>query len=886
MAESSTSELAAGTPAAITPTEVPSGGGSRTSSINPSTAIRADGEPVPVGRVCEGETWQFRASGKWANWLFFCGPAGYRFPSLEFLDVRPQVRDQPWFALVGMLDNDPATAFGIGEEAVHTFDRAGDLTVFANPAWWTRWRNSGTVTLAAARLAGPAAPPLSGHRPRQFGERLRKFLEMLDRTRGFLFIFIAVTATGAILAWMEQGLDLVRTVTENAAGGGPQHQLVWLVVWVLLLGFQAWFWARAIVEYQFHGPRRRAGQSNWRDHPFLVWAPRVFGLLPAALLFVAVWNADVQSSWPALIALAVVALSLLTFFWFRKRLTESARSRSDRLRGKGRTRAAGLLSGALSSLKATVIIAGVLLAAVAMIWFTVDPVAPAQQIGPAAVVLMAVALIIPVMVLLIQMGRRWHIRATESLIILAVIFSLWVDNHHVRMSSSPPQAQLAIKGRPDIERAYQTWHDQALPAADGTIPIIFVASQGGASRAGYWTAATLSRLEELTGGQFSRHVFAISSVSGGSLGAVGFLTTLRDRPDLAATTDFRSAVEDFVGRDYLSPALAGAAYADLLQRFLPFPFLPDRAEALERSWEEGWTSHCAGNKCRDDHWLEKDFLSLWSAGKDPGWLPMLLVGGALVEDGRPIITSSLDFGDAIDAWDLHLVVQGDVRLSTAILNGARFPFVSPSGTLVSSSDGSMRQSQALHIVDGGYFDAAGAEVIRQLATAVLAKAAEKNQDVRLRPIFLMITNAGQPSDDDPHPGSQNRPGVIACSGKQLPDDHCPGSSTLSGFATDIIGPFVGLYRSRDAHEERLRNLLQASTPQFVPRRAGQAGGAPAPASEVLTLDLCLGGVPLDWALSQKAKGIMAEALQVCPNKTKLLELTELLQSAANAPPSK
>ena len=44
------------------------------------------------------------------------------------------------------------------------------------------------------------------------------------------------------------------------------------------------------------------------------------------------------------------------------------------------------------------------------------------------------------------------------------------------------------------------------------------------------------------------------------------------------------------------------------------------------------------------------------------------------------------------------------RASTAIHNGARFPLVSPSGGLAGHG----------HVIDGGYFDNSGAELIRQM----------------------------------------------------------------------------------------------------------------------------------------------------------------------------
>ena len=44
-----------------------------------------------------------------------------------------------------------------------------------------------------------------------------------------------------------------------------------------------------------------------------------------------------------------------------------------------------------------------------------------------------------------------------------------------------------------------------------------------------------------------------------------------------------------LGRDFLGATLAAGLYPDLVQRFLPGAFLPDRARALELAWESAWT---------------------------------------------------------------------------------------------------------------------------------------------------------------------------------------------------------------------------------------------------------------------------------------------------------
>ncbi len=123
-------------------------------------------------------------------------------------------------------------------------------------------------------------------------------------------------------------------------------------------------------------------------------------------------------------------------------------------------------------------------------------------------------------------------------------------------------------------------------------------------------------------------------------------------------------------------------YSDLLYRFLPLPLLPDRAETLERAWEEAWDAPDAstGLSPRTAGTIRAPFLALAPKDGEP-WRPLLIVQGASESGGRRMLTSAVKFTcDEVDADDLLDGIGHDVAASTAILNGARFPWVSPGGT--------------------------------------------------------------------------------------------------------------------------------------------------------------------------------------------------------------
>jgi hypothetical protein len=149
------------------------------------------------------------------------------------------------------------------------------------------------------------------------------------------------------------------------------------------------------------------------------------------------------------------------------------------------------------------------------------------------------------------------------------------DNHRVRVLAPLPElADPHHDTRATLLTAFDAWRAQApcLPAGDLNCrsPMVLVAAEGGASRSGYWVATVLGGIEDAVLGAaavgrakypFHRSVFAISSVSGGSLGAAVYQRLVarlisRSKPLCRAGDGKRFAVcgqavlqQDFLGPD-------------------------------------------------------------------------------------------------------------------------------------------------------------------------------------------------------------------------------------------------------------------------------------------------------------------------------------------------
>jgi hypothetical protein len=778
--------------------------------------VPSDHPSVPVSTVRAGDTWSFSASGQWTNGFIRCGPGGYRNFLADALQIEPRAGGR-WFELIGKIEGVPDSAFPIGCGCTKTFGAGGELIVFANDTANGYGNNKGSVRLTA--LPGGVAPASSADGG--FIGAWHRFRDVYGRIQGIPVIAALVLGVSWILVFMRQGQDLVRGIGEDNFWQYPSGLLqIAFGLGLLFLALQAWSWSRLVITSNYGTDR-----DLWRPQWLLVWAPRVLGALPFAAAAAALWMNSATNTW---FALALIALGVIFFVFVVWR--QDIQRRLNR----------GGATGAFRLFQRYWVIFSLIAAAAAMVAATLWPVGFGVLLGAPGVVFFGLGFIIPVIVLAIQIGASLRIPVVGALLAAAVIFGLWVDNHAVGRRAFGV-ATTGPTERPTLAQAYELWRSAQPGGADAKKTMLLVAVQGGASRAGYWTAVALSSLRETAkakGVDLDSHLFAISSVSGGSVGSVGYAAMLKSAPDPA---DFNLRLLRFTGQNALGPTMTGMLFPDLLQRFLPVAFLPDRAEALERSWESAWGDSWPPTESASVASLMREpFLNLAPKAGEP-WRPLLIVQGASENSGRRVLTSAVRFDcDEVDADDFLDGEDHDVAASTAILNGARFPWVSPGGTFPSYRDPADRCAAAEkvkdHILDGGYFDNAGAETLRELERALHAIRAKAGEKDPLDIIFVLI-GYRDPNASKPTP-------ALAIN--------------------DVFAPLFGVFASMSAHEGHLAREMklvgQSKVEEADPYVSRMNGGDVVYGAIVL----CAGQIetggrlkdyepPMDWTLSGEAK---------------------------------
>lgn len=182
-----------------------------------------------------------------------------------------------------------------------------------------------------------------------------------------------------------------------------------------------------------------------------------------------------------------------------------------------------------------------------------------------------------VAVYVLKKGKWLKYGLTTGLVLLG--WFIFVRPSPIHNINYVPSDLRAADDRVGFDAYFAQWYrNNIAPHIDttstDTIPIYLVAAQGGGSRAGLWTSELLNRLEIKHDYQFHRHLFAITSASGGSVGTGSTLSLWRyvqDHPTLDDSTK-KSLHQHFAPqmfeRNYLSSQFMQLFVNEVGKRFV------------------------------------------------------------------------------------------------------------------------------------------------------------------------------------------------------------------------------------------------------------------------------------------------------------------------------
>ena len=697
--------------------------------------------------------------------------------------------------------------------------------------------------------------------------KIHLFFGVLDIVRFSLLIPAAL----GLAMLSDQFTDLLRALTESdvplADNPHATHRLA-VVLGVLFCSLVVWHSARTMFRFRFTD--REASQAT--VHPGLKkWLPRLLAVSVPALLawriaVLAAGNADPAGARRFAVYLALEAVLIGLFVWQRRALA------SWQLKGNLRPlrvlasvgeekRDLTTLDDFRTQAPATARLVGTLLLAnvIAMLVFIF---APPLWLGAMAILLLGLGLLSAAGTVVTYFANRARIPLLTLLMIWAVTISAFNDNHLVRpyagahshavvTQAPPPTAHGTPLPDASLGGYFERWWtdlDKTTPGM-APIPVLVVSAEGGGIRAAYWTAQVLGHLQD-EAPSFARHVFAISGVSGGSLGGATFAASVRAHRDRATSTSYQREAHDMLSADFLSAPLGSMLFPDLFQRFWPWPAFDDRAIALEKAWERQW--QVAHQK--QSNLFAQPFLSLWDGEHFD--VPLLFLNSTVVETGERAIVSPLAPAAATgaqspfaDAQSLTGLLGTDYALSTAVHLSARFTYVSPAGLVRARLDANHPQAS---FVDGGYFDNSGDVTAQEIVHAIESAHRKAGFSRALHIVLLHIPNE--------------------------PPNKTPDSSWLTRFLNshtllnESMSPINALMATREARGIQARQLLCRELASKTADAAPPDCAAPiSPAVDqgqstmhlYFTLYQSTSTLPLGWALSKQAQDDMSRQMETC-----------------------
>lgn len=402
--------------------------------------------------------------------------------------------------------------------------------------------------------------------------------------------------------------------------------------------------------------------------------------------------------------------------------------------------------------------------------------------------------------------RALHLRTIPVfwlLAVWAVVATLTDNGTHWDVDLKAAEAMPGFS----LQTAFDNWEHAATQRAKAagrkSVPLVLVATSGGGIRAAYWTALTLDcvinshQAEAIRTAALTRKspcgdgspasspgdIFLATGISGSSLGLLEW--------DLNTASGSKGDwVQSRLGQDFVAPTVAQGLLVEVARSFLGYA-ARGRAQVLEQAWERPWSGAVPSMSAG---FLESQKKRLTSGG------PLLMLEGSSVFDGCALNTSILNVGSTIpqtegtpapqptgdtipigdctstkrylersgstpvtaaaavdpgplpgtiDLVDYLACQNKDVKLSTAALLSARFPFVSPSGRLPGCS---VSSPSTKFILDGGIVDDSGAESTMSIWAAIEPLVRQRNADTTKPPIvpyFLQIDNSYLPATSPP-----------------------------------------------------------------------------------------------------------------------------------------
>jgi hypothetical protein len=448
----------------------------------------------------------------------------------------------------------------------------------------------------------------------------------------------------------------------------------------------------------------------------------------------------------------------------------------------------------------------------------------------------ALAITCAILAVMAVFSRLWSVAVIATVLVIPGI-TTWLEKARSEIIRQNSEA-----AGPGLGESFRDWlreRPNLVEYADRDgYPVFIIAVEGGGIYAATAAALFLGDLEDANP-SFSQHVFAISGVSGGAIGAsvfhaldramVGPDSRSSDRargsgagdllkscvqfnePGAPAVRPYRLSpmVSKVMQGDHLSPVI-GAIFPDLigglgLSR-------PQVLGASFRSSVRSTFSEAARelDKCFVDHWSPTSLA------------PALVLNATWAETGFRVAFAPFRLhgdDDSLYAFtDKNMPDVRHVTVMEAAVVSARFPgILPPFSVAMQGVGGELRWN----FVDGGYSDSTGASTALALYRALKPEAVANHADLRI----ILLTSS------DPQPDLN--PKRVSITGTEF---------------RDTLAPIAAVMKVREGQSNQA--VARVCEEFHMNRNCRRQSGVPNSPLKIVGINDELYGLPLGWKLSR------------------------------------
>jgi hypothetical protein len=374
-------------------------------------------------------------------------------------------------------------------------------------------------------------------------------------------------------------------------------------------------------------------------------------------------------------------------------------------------------------------------------------------------------------------------------------------------------------------------------------PLVVVCISGGGSRAAYWTFRSLQYADSITHGALFKNTVLLTGASGGMFGAAYWRTVHQQAAEGRIKNVYSPRFQENIGKDLLNAVIFSLVSVDLISPFNKttsggYTYTRDRGYALEQELISN-TDGMLDQRLKD-----------YKQAEAQGQLPLLIINGTIVNDGRKLMMSAQPItyltraaytlrdtnSPAIDAIDFGTFFAKqdayNMRLTTALRINATFPVILPVVKMPSEPQ--------MNVMDAGLRDNFGMELVTRYLYVFRQWMAQNVGDVIVLQIRDTRENEVLPETDQNTLGKMISDPLFVIQNKWQ-----PFQSYYHGYLKDYVPHFM-------------QNNLHFISLQYVPQEKDRAAA-------------------LNFHITQKEKMDLAKSIYHPSNTAALDSLKHLLQ---------